>query len=212
MKFPGEADPEIQPERLRELRAPIAPQRNASVQAADDLVGEKPERARTVARASDRFLERNLFLDRADDLRMVKDREIGPVQGTQARAVGKNLPDGDAGFSSAAEPWPEFRYPRIQPEPSGIERVKRAGGGHALGGRPDQHQRVLPPGNLPCGIAEPAAEREDFPPILPDREGGTGFAALRKIGFESRSDAGDARRGHGIHFNVTLRGKQGAFE
>ena len=198
VEFSGQSNPELKTERIGEFRAPVAAERDTSRQAANDFIGQKPERARAIARATDGIPERNLLLNRRDHLGVFENGEICPVQSPQSGTVRENLADGNGPFSSAAEFRPDVRNPRLEPDVRRLHRMEKARRCHAFRGRPDQDQRILLPRELPGFVAEPAAKRENFLPVLPDRNGGPDFAALRKVVFESLPNIRNRKFGHGI--------------
>jgi hypothetical protein len=163
----GQADPEVEPGRLGNLRAEERAERVAG-DAPQDLADEMPEDQRVVA--------------------------VARARRSKAGLVVEHHPDGDPVLAALGELRPVPRHRRMQVDDAAGREDVRAQCGGTLGAGPDQHERVLVPRRLRIGVGDATPQVDDRLAVNRHADRGAHLAALGEVALELLPHGREPRR------------------
>lgn len=180
----GQADPEVESERPRDLvgeKSAHAPMRR--IGAPDQFAGEPTERTHVVSVRRAGLPDRRLRGERAHH-RLPRERVFErnvALDVREARLVAQHLLDRDRVFPVRAELGPHRCNRCRRVEQRSLDQQVRAHTGDALRRRVHEHDRVCTPRRAGAGVGEAAPEVDDGTAVGVHAHGRADFAALVEV-------------------------------
>ena len=178
------ADPQVDAKRFGKNPAPIGGERFSSREAAQDFIQHKTKDPGSVGWARFDRQKGRLFFDRPHDALAIENIRGGILERAQPRAMREDLAKRERALSSLREFRPEIRNACVKIHPRFLHRMERAGGSHALGGGPDQNERLIVPWHRASRVAKTSAKRDDFLAAAKDAQSGTDLDTVGEVFFK----------------------------
>ena len=154
----------------------------------NEFVDKKTERARVITVRRSRRPERRLFLERADDGRMIEDVHLS-IQRGQSGLMRKQLCQRDLFFPGLRKLRPELGDALFDVDLVFLQDMQSAGAAQAFCGGPNEHERVVAPRDSPTRIPKSAVKIDNRFSMLPNRHRGAELAELLEIFLKQWRDA-----------------------
>ena len=165
-------DVKVQIQRFADVFLPVTPQAFPG-QPQHEFIKHHPVSMRMVA-VFRRLPRRNGFLQGAHAILMVK-YAYRPGKSRQTALMGHHLRDGCIG---QREFRPQFPHAHLRRGSLLVQGQQKGGGCGSLGGGVNGHQRMFRPWMRFIRCGKPGMQGNDFPSLLPDRNGSAQFSVV----------------------------------
>ena len=174
-------DVKVQIQRFADVFLPVTPQAFPG-QPQHEFIKHHPVSMRMVA-VFRRLPRRNGFLQGAHAILMVK-YACRPGKSRQTALMGHHLRDGCIG---QREFRPQFPHAHLRRGSLLVQGQQKGGGCGSLGGGVNGHQRMFRPWTRFIRCGKPGMQGNDFPSLLPDRNGSAQFSVVTEVFLKSFS-------------------------